>query len=549
MPADFAEWDRIQERARKAIWYNFRDVNCLAAAAPTGFGKTRLGANLMKDMTAKRYPWVWYTHRKTLTSQTLRSFEEQGLDFGVRASGMFDRQALNKQGQIAMIQSEAAAVRAGKRQLHEAKFVVIDEAHANKEGFAEDIIKWHVNAGAKVLLLSATPVGLRQAERLILLAHLSEMFKIGALLPAVSYTVPGQDMKLVKKIASGDFGTKHQAQHFTQQQVVGNILQHYHRLQNHHFPETGAPGLGFAPCVKSSISMTDQFCAAGVKSAHIDGVDVYLGEHDISGEPVIYKSSQKMRDYVFDSLAAGDIRFIWNRFVMREGVDIPELGHVIFACSVGTPETWLQAVGRVLRAHPSLTEVVLQDHGANIARPGLGSPNGDRFWELEDTNERIIERSVKDRKEGKEPEPNGCPNPNCQRAIRYQDWEANGNACPYCGHKFKRRSHTVIEADGTLVKHYEKAPKKKHHEFQKGWTSLYFRMQAHGSTGSSNFNQLAASFQYAYPAFEVLKTTASVRNRHTGEIIPLGYCPREASLWNLPIKAIPRNELTWPQRV
>jgi superfamily II DNA or RNA helicase len=545
MPTDFQAWDSIQERARRAILNSFRDVNCLAATAPTGFGKTRLGANLLRKMDAKGYKWVWYTHRKTLTTQTMRSFNEQGLDFGVRASGLADEMDLSKSGQIAMVQSEAAAVKAGTRGLHEARFVVIDEAHANKEGFADTLIKWHLEQGAKVLLLTATPVGLRRAERLIRLSSLSEMRGIGALLTAIPYTVPGQDMKLVRKISSGDFGTKQQAIHFTQQQVVGNILHHYRRLQRHHFPLVGAPGLGFAPCVKSSISMTDQFCAAGVKSAHIDGEDVYLGEHDLNGNPIIYKSSQKMRDYVFDSIKARDIRFVWNRFVMREGVDIPELGHAVFACAFGNPETWVQACGRVLRAHDSLCEVVIQDHGANISRPGLGSPNLDRDWTLETTNESLVKESKEARKNGEEKSPTHCPNPKCNRAINYEAWLANDKSCPHCGTRFKRTSTDIIQADGTLVRHYDKAEKKPVADFQKAWTGIYFAMK-NSRDGQSTFNQLAAAFERACPVYRVDKSNGTVRHRDTGQVFQLGFCPLKSHWWDLSVKTVNNSALKFP---
>ena len=359
---DFAAWDAIQERSRKAILHSFTEVNCLAAAAPTGYGKTRLGANLIKNMDTKGYKWIWYTHRKTLLAQTIKAFKERGLDFSVRAAGYEEDMDITMPGQVAMIQSEKSAVKKGKREIHNAKFVVIDEAHANKTGFADELIVHHLEAGAKVLLISATPVGLVRAEKIITLAHLSEMRGIGALMLAVAYTVPEQDMALVKKVASGDFSPKYQAIHFTQQQVVGNILHHYRRLQQDHFTLMGGtPCLGFAPCVKSSISMTDQFNEAGVKAAHIDGEDVYLGEHNLDGEPVIYKSDQAMRQFVFDEFEAGRIKVIWNRFVMREGVDLPSIGHIIVATAVGTPETWVQMIGRGLRCHPSLETVCVAE--------------------------------------------------------------------------------------------------------------------------------------------------------------------------------------------
>lgn len=544
---DYAEWNRIQERARKAILFNFTDTNCLAAAAPTGFGKTRLGANLLSGLVARGYSWIWYTHRKTLLAQTVAAFESHGLVFGVRASGHGDREDVTRSGQVAMIQSEKSAITKGRRELHDAKFVVVDEAHANKTGFADELLERHLTDGAKVLLLTATPVGLTRAERLIILANLSEMRSIGALLKAVPYTVPTQDMTKVKKVASGDFSPKYQAVHFTQQQVVGNILLHYHRLQAKHFGADGSPCLGFAPCVKSSISLTQQFCAAGVTSAHIDGDDVYLGEHDVDGNPIIYNSDQKMRQFVFDEFEAGRIKVIWNRFVMREGVDLPSIGHVICATSVGTPETWVQMIGRGLRCHDSLTEIVLQDHGGNCNRPALGGPNQDRAWELEDTNASLVKQAKSDRKEDKEDLPKSCPNQKCGRIFLESKWQQNGWKCPACGRTSKRQVVTLIEADGQLVKFYPKSSvAKKRPEWEAGWTQLYYRMRnSKDAFRDPTYHQMAAIWKQQYPGFEICKETGRVRNQQTQEVFELYNCPKKESLWGLGVKQVLNDQLKW----
>jgi DNA repair protein RadD len=468
---DFSAWNAIQERARKEIWEAFRNVDCLVAAAPTGFGKTRLGANLIKDVEAKGHKWVWYTHRKTLTTQAIRSFQEQGLDFGVRASGLADMADITKPGQIAMLQSERAATKAGRRQLHDAKFVIVDEAHANKTGHSEEVIRSHLEAAAKVLLLSATPVGLGQlGEKLIDLAPLSEMRKIRALLPAECFSPSEFSLKDVKKITSGDYSPAAQAKAVMRQQVVGDIYKHYVILN----PDQ-VPTIAFAPDVPSSLWLCDYFNDRGVKAAHIDGQDVYLGEHDLDGDRVIYQSDQKMRDYVFDEVRAGRIKVIWNRFVMREGIDIPELGHAIFACAFGTPETWVQAAGRVLRVdanNPTLTKVRIQDHGGNCHRAGLGSPNQDRLWTLSDTNKSLSGRAKQERKEGKDDAPVRCPG--CFREIAKDRWMAAGHRCPVCGEKFRQESRMVFQTDGKLQKVSQKKKSPKRQTLQQAWSKVIY---------------------------------------------------------------------------
>ena len=481
-------WDAIQERARQDIKKAFKDVRCLAACAPTGFGKTRLGANLIHDAVAKGNSWLWYTHRRTLTAQTIQSFKDQGLDFGVRASGMGELMNVTKPGQIAMLQSERAAIKARKRGLHKAKFVILDEAHANATGFAEKVIKQHIDDGAYVLLLTATPVNLGNiADKLIVLATLAELRSVGALVPAICYAPSEVDMKDVRKVASGDFSPTQQAPRFMRQQVVGNIITHFFNLN----PE-GKPSLGFAPCVKSSMWFVDQFKAAGISAAHIDGQDVYLGEHDLNGEPIVYRSSQKMRQQVFAMLRSGEVKIIWSRFCLREGVDLPEIAHLVMATAFGTPESWIQACGRGLRAHPSLSSVTCQDHGGNLHRPGLGSPNMDRDWTLETTNKSMIAESKKEQQQTDEPASVSCPS--CCLEISRIKWRDAGSECPECGYSFSKTFRMVFQTSGKLQKVPDKKPGKKSklpEDLQKAWIQC---LNSFASSGK-RYNQMSAYFQ------------------------------------------------------
>ena len=481
---DFEAWNAIQEHARTRIWDGFRDVKCLAAVAPTGFGKTRLGSMLIKDVQRKGYPWVWYTHRKTLTTQTMRSFQDQGLDFGVRASGLPDFEDVTKPGQIAMLQSERAAIKSGKRQLHDARFVIVDESHANATGYADEVIGHHLQQGANVLLMTATPVSLSRAEKLTTLASVSEMRNIGALLPARCYSPSEVSMKDVRKIASGEFSPSAQAKKFMNQQVVGDIFRHYRKLNPNEVPT-----IGFAPDVKSSMWLCDYFNDHGVKSAHIDGEDVYLGEHDIDGNPVVYKSSQEMRDRVFDALRTGEIKVVFNRFLFREGVDIPELGHAIFACAFGSPATWIQACGRVLRAHSLLSHVTIQDHGGNCRRPGLGSPNADRDWSLSDTNKSIVDLARKQRSKTGEDTSVRCPY--CHLEIARGKWIAAGNQCPICHRKFRQASRIIFQTDGELKLVKESKPQKGPSDPQKLWTKTLYQF----GSSEKRYSQAAAYFR------------------------------------------------------
>jgi hypothetical protein len=310
------------------------------------------------------------------------------------------------------------------------------------------------------------------------------MRKIGALLYAECYSPSELDMTDVRKVSSGEFNPTDQSKVVMQQQVVGDILKHYYTLN----PDR-VPTIGFGPDVRSSIWLCDHFNAAGIKAAHIDGENVYLGEHDLQGNSIVHKSSQAMRDQVFDDVRSGRIKVVWNRFVMREGIDIPELGHAIFACAFGAPESWLQAVGRILRAHPSLSTVCVQDHGGNCCRAGLGSPNQDREWTLAGTNKSIVDRAKSEQKKSGEEPSVRCPG--CCLEIARSNWIAAGNQCPICGHTFQKTSRMVLQSDGSLRKVVRKQPKKGPSDPQKLWTSSLYQF---GSSGK-RYSQVSRFFK------------------------------------------------------
>jgi hypothetical protein len=195
----------------------------------------------------------------------------------------------------------------------------------------------------------------------------------------------------------------------------------------------------------------------------------------------------------------GDIKVICNRFVCREGIDLPELYCAILATPIGSLVSYLQAVGRVLRSHPAMDHVVLIDHGGNWHRHG--SPNLDRDWadvftmqprvitdlRIDRIRERVVNPAT-----GKlvEPEPRACPM--CGR-IRNQ-----GPKCvnPECGYISSLRTRRVLQADGQLVDLTGDIYKPRHTKMkpttQSVWEDCYWRCY----NSNRSFGQAYGLFYY-----------------------------------------------------
>lgn len=530
-------WDRLQNQAFQRIVSEARHVRRLVATAPTGFGKTRLAQMLIRYAEQHGRPWVFYTHRRLLFSQTHEVFMKSGIPHGCRASGY--PTALVKNGQLAMVQSERAAVLGRQeRSFHNASLVIWDEVHTMASGFAADLHQWHADQGAFQVGFTATPVGLGDLyQKLCMLARNSDLRAVGGIVEAEEYAPSEVDLSDIKKVPGENF-PKSAGKRFMVQQVVDSVIDRWLQLNPDHLPT-----LLFAPGVKESIWFTDQFLQRGISAAHIDGENIYLGERTRDGSPVVHKSDQAMRDEVAKGSRNGNIKVVCNRFVMREGVDWPWLAHGIWACSMGTEDGWVQSGGRILRAYPGLSKVVIQDHGGNWWRHL--SLNIDREWSLQDTS-KSRERENRERQEGSEEEQDMCC-PNCKRLVKRADW-AIANCCPFCGHKFKRSVREVLETGGKLKKVSGPAVnvKRRYTDVQREWNNVYFPSKNSEAPRNSNFKTLAARFHKNNPHYRLVRRGGKtcVKDLRDGACHYLHNAPPpDSAWWHMDVRSTPRNEL------
>ena len=537
-------WSESQQRSRERIWSLIDSGHkSIVACAPTGYGKTRLVKMMIADAIERRWKWIFLTHRKMLFDQTHESFMEDMISHGFRASGKRDRWMPHSTGQLAMLPSERSKQESGSWDRYPADLVFVDEVHTNKSGFAKKLIQEYVEAGAVVIGVTATPVGLGGVfKHLEVLSDKKECRKIGALLPAKTYAPSEVDVSDIKPVADKEFSQTKLAKKFMRPQVVGDVHRHWLRLNPH-----GLPAVGFAPDVSGSMWFCDEFIKRGVKCAHIDGEKVYMGECSTTGEQKIYKGpeGEAMRAEVKKMAKKGEIQITWNRFVMREGVDWPFLYHLISATAFSTVQGWCQSVGRVLRSFPDYDHVIVQDHGGNVWRPGLGSPNVDSDWTLENT-EKSLKSEAKERIEKQQDsEPKGCPK--CGFVSSFQYWLNQDGSCIGCGHKFKLSTRKVYQTDGELkeVRGNLIKSRKPVGDAQKLWDSCYYPSKNSKNQHSNTFKQLVNRFQRdgKYKIrFRDGQTVAI--HQQTSQVTILKNAPPPKSIhWERRVKSVDRGEL------
>lgn len=465
--------------------------------APTGAGKTWMMADLVSRYVGSDLRAVLYTHRRLLVEQSSRVFDGFDLEHGIRAAGhMPERELLF---QVASVHTEHARSYEGVRRrlvkkgieegeshavatersqawgLHDADLVLVDEAHQQTGESSRRILDAHYQAGAAIVLVTATPVDMGgMADAIVCAGTASELRACGALVPCLHYGCDEPDLRHIGKVQVGhDLSENQNRKAIMVPGIYGRIFDNWNRLN-----PNGDPTIVFAPGVGESLGIAEHFFSQGVTAAHIDGGEVWINGETYRGRDARQQALSGSKD--------GSIKVLCNRFVLREGVDAPWLAHGVLATVFGSLASYLQAGGRLLRAHPGLKRVVLQDHGGNWWRHG--SLNADRTWQLGDTCSSLTGvrfDQFRDPGSGVR-EPACCPR--CNLIL-------SGPRCP-CGFviDLKRKSRMVVQQDGALKAMVGDifVPRRvcKRRDAEERWRKMYYRARNAGMT----FAQAEANF-------------------------------------------------------
>ena len=498
-----------QERAirqfREAV---ARGAKRICITAPTGAGKSLIMREIVREMGTATV----YLDRAMLFEQTDIGFET--FDAGYRAAGRdVDYGA---PVQICMRQTEYnRVIKEEQRDVHDCKVVLWDEAHNQSAEAAQALMNRHAEKGAVNVGFTATPCGLGHVyDELIVAGTPSEMRKCGAHVPAYVYAPNHPDLsKLGKKVNTEDVTESIAKKAMRATLLYGRIIEHWERLN----PERRLT-IGFAPGVKESKWMAQQFEEHGISAAHISGDEIV-----IRGEEM--PATTENRERLLDAVHSGDVQVVWNRFVLREGIDIPQVGHAILATVFGSLTAYLQSVGRVVRAHPSLDSVCIQDHGGNYLVHG--SPNADRVWDLDKSDrdmvkERRAQLQIKDREDTID---EGITCPECAGVRK------SGKECPHCGHRSTGRTRMIVQTDGKLKQMHGDAyaPKRvsRRPQDEKDWIGCIHRCKRSGQTFGQAAGLFVREHRGAYPDTE-----------------KWAYMPRNARDWAKKIKDVPTENLT-----
>ena len=382
--------------------------------APTGAGKTVIASYMLDNVSKKNKKGWFICHRRELVDQTAKTFEKFGIDFGFVAAGY----PQNFYQPIQICSIDTLKNRLDK--VPHPDFCIWDEAHhVGAKGWERVMAAlpdaYHVG-------LSATPERLdgkgldKSFDFLVPGPQTSWLIENQFLAEYKLYSIPGVDRSQLHT-QMGDFVKSESAREMGKPRITGDIIAHWKK----HGQEKLT--LGFAVNVNHSIFLAEQFNAAGIPAAHVDG-----------------NTETSRRKNILRELAKGKNKVIFNVGLFGEGYDIAAnsgmdvtIGCIIDAAPTQSLCAWLQRCGRTLR--PQNGYAVILDHAGNAVSHGL--PCNNRSWTLEgrEGSRRKTSESAGSSESGRQ----------CDKCFFF--YKIIYACCPECGNVNKTKKIKTAEGE------------------------------------------------------------------------------------------------------
>jgi superfamily II DNA or RNA helicase len=387
--------------------------------APTGSGKTVIAAEIIRRAIARGERVLFLAHRRELIAQAHAKLYVLGIDAGIIQAGFEPRP--EQTVQVASIQTLwARAYRGSRMEPPPANLVVVDEAHHVRAKTYQGILDSYPEA--VIIGLTATPCrgdgrGLGNVfDALTECPSIQELIDFGFLVPTKVYAPSTPDLTGVR-VERGDYMERQLAERMDQAKLIGDIVEHWHRLA-----ESGKTVV-FATGVAHSVHIRDEFLRSGVLAEHIDGT-----------------TPTEERDAILARLSRGETEVVTNCMVLTEGWDQPDVSCIVLARPTKHMGLYRQMIGRVLRPAPGKEYALVLDHAGAVFQHGFVEEPV--LWTLD--QDRRAENPVQAAR-SKQEAPGLTTCPECS-AIR-----TSGQPCPACGWRPQPKRQAIDVIDGDLA--------------------------------------------------------------------------------------------------
>lgn len=377
------------------------------AVSPTGSGKTVLFSYITSQVLKRGSRVVIVAHRREILDQISATLKRVSVPHGFIQS---DKSMVQHPVMVASVQTLARRL----DKIPVPDLVIIDEAHHSVcNSYVQMFAAWPTS---KFIGVTATPERLdgkglgSMFDRMVMGPSVQWLIDNGFLAKPVYYA-PKQtvDLSKVHKVA-GDFDRNKAAQIVDTPKITGDAVAHYLRLCRNQ------RAVAFCISVAHAQHVAEQFCAAGIPAASIDG----------SLAPEV--RSKRVAD-----LTAGKILVLTSCELISEGFDLPAVNAAILLRPTHSLSMHLQQLGRALRPYPGKTHATILDHVGNCLRHGLAEQ--ERAWDLEGREKRTKKSTPVETKQ-------------CKHCFAI----FTGTVCPQCGTEREVTAREVEQVDGELSK-------------------------------------------------------------------------------------------------
>jgi superfamily II DNA or RNA helicase len=307
---------------------------------PTGGGKTKLAAHIIRSALAKGNRAVFVVPAISLVDQTVAAFGAEGIEhIGVMQA---DHPLTNEFAlvQVASVQTLA------RRALPNTELVIVDECHMR---FAV-IEHWmKERPDVRFIGLSATPWAKGMGKRfdaLVVAATLQELIDAKVLAPFRVYAPTHPDLAGVHTV-QGDYDEGELGDIMDKPELTADIVSTWLKFGENR------PTLCFAVNRAHARSLEQQFELAGVPVAYIDA-----------------NTERAERNRIGEALAAGRIKVVVNIATLTTGVDW-DVRCIILARPTKSEMLYVQIIGRALRSAPGKVDALILDHSDTTLRLGF----------------------------------------------------------------------------------------------------------------------------------------------------------------------------------
>jgi len=376
--------------------------------APTGSGKTVIGAYMIQSAREKRSRCVFVVDRIALIDQTSATLDTYGIPHGVIQASHW-RWRPDLPVQVASVQT------LGRRDWPEGlDLIIVDEAHS-----MHGPIKERISARDCVTIgLTATPFSKGMGkwyDAVVSVTTTNRLIEDKRLAPFRVFAPSEPDMTGAK-VSAGEWSDREAAER--SMPIVGDLVREY--LDK----AAGRKFIAFGATIDHCREIQRQFMAAGVMAR------LYVsGTPDAEREEILAEY-RKPDSY---------IRGLISVAALAKGFDVEDVSCIIMARPLRSSlAEHIQILGRGLRRDPANPdkECLVLDHAGNMVR----------FWDetadfFEESVHDLCDGKPKKKKKKKDTESKGAKCPKCAFVHR------RAPTCPNCGYEYPPKKITHMDGE------------------------------------------------------------------------------------------------------